>query len=90
MSKKRRRYHLIAECTISLVADVWASSKKEALELAGELQPTAIHESSHEPDLSDGDWHTTGELDGTPKKIRVERVSDEDMPEEAQDDDDDD
>lgn len=63
------RYRLNASVTVSIHAVIEAKSRKHALELAEELSMCCIHESTHDPDPADGDWHTSGELDGPAKNV---------------------
>ncbi len=71
MSEKKK-YRLTGAVTISIHCDVMASSEQEAIELGKDMSMCAIHESEHSPDPGDGDWHTSGELDGCAFDIRVE------------------
>jgi hypothetical protein len=69
----KRRYHFGAEVTISIHAEVEASSESEARELLSDYPMGTIHEN----DWDDGVWKTSGELDGEPCNIRLDEVTDD-------------
>ena len=64
-----RKYDVSAIVTISLRAQVTARDEAHAIEMAEDLGMCAIHESTYNPDIGDGDWHTSGELDGSAVEI---------------------
>lgn len=72
----KRPFHVTAQVTISLNAQVWASSEKEAVELAAELSMPSFNENRRyrEHGVSDDEWRTSGELDGEPTDLVVEEL----------------
>lgn len=70
------KYTLNSEITISLHAVVEAESEAAAIEMGKDMGLTSIHEDRHDPDPEDGEWHTSGELDGEPCNIVVATVDD--------------
>lgn len=64
------KYTLRAEVTISLHATVEAETEAEALELADSLPLCTIFESGSDPTV---EWCTSGELDGTPQNIEIDK-----------------
>lgn len=63
------RYRVTAQVTISLHADIEADSAAEAQVMADELEMPTIHQDYSQPD---GEWATSGELDGEACNIGVE------------------
>jgi hypothetical protein len=65
-----RKFIVTAEVTISMHVEVMAKSKAEAKRLAGDAPMIGLcHQcSGSEP----GSWSTSGELDGMPRKLRIE------------------
>ena len=69
-----RKFMVMSSVTISLNAEVLARDAAHAKEIAENLGMCSIHESTHKPDAADGDWHTSGELDGEPFDITAEAM----------------
>lgn len=69
MSKKRKhKYRVVAEMTISVSTVVEATSEKEAIEIAQDRYPESLDTQGDDT----VEWCTSGELDGTPKNFTVE------------------
>lgn len=65
-----KRYHIVAEVTISVHIDVEASSEAEARDIA---DASPMMELCHACATGhDGEWSTSGELDGEPRIVSVE------------------
>ena len=74
-SKKKRlkRFRVSAEVTISMHTDVDAANEEQARDLALDAGMMSLcHQCAGED--GDGQWVTSGELDGEPTVIEVEEV----------------
>ena len=67
-----KRYRVSGQVTISISVEVDARSKKHARALAEECSLASVHHSTSEG--PEGEWVTSGELDGEPKITEVEEV----------------
>lgn len=74
-SQDLKRYRVMAEVTISISTVVFARDKRHAVALAHDQPMPSIHE-DHFADHEDS-WLTSGELDGTPKKLTAEEEEEE-------------
>jgi hypothetical protein len=64
------KWRVTAQVTISILTDVDAPSEAEALDIAADLPMQSLCNACASGD-PDGQWVTSGELDGTPDKVRA-------------------
>lgn len=68
------KFNVLAEVTISVFTEVEAATAKEAMEIAeGRELPSLCYQCGGS-DRAGEEWATSGELDGSPVKMRAEEA----------------
>lgn len=72
---KKHTYYVVAEMTISVGTEVEANSEAEARAIAEQRSPqTLCHSCSSAREERKIEWCTSGELDGEPTIVTIEKL----------------